>query len=78
MQKVAGDVLFRPNLPMSVLRGQTYNGASNMAGKYMGAQAILRRQQPLAFYMHCGAHCINLITQAGSCVKKKEEHLWPP
>lgn len=37
----------------------------NMAGKHTGAQAILRRQQPLPLYVHCGAHCVNLIIQAG-------------
>ena len=41
--KVATDVLLRHKLPMSGLRGQSY-GASNMAGKYTGAQAIVRRQ----------------------------------
>lgn len=35
--RVAADVLLRLNLPMSGLRGQTYDGASNMAGKYTGA-----------------------------------------
>lgn len=49
--KVAADVLLRLNLPMSGLHGQTYDGASNMAGKYTGAQAILRSQQPLALYI---------------------------
>lgn len=34
---MAADVLLRLNLPMSGLRGQTYDGASNMAGKYTGA-----------------------------------------
>lgn len=62
--KVAVDVLLRLNLPMSGLRGQTYDGAANMAGKYTGAQAVLKRQQPLALYVHCGAHCLNLITQS--------------
>jgi len=61
---MATDVLVRLNLPMAGLRGQGYDGAANMAGKYSGAQAILRRQQPLALYVHCGAHCSNLITQA--------------
>lgn len=63
--KVAADVLLRLNLPMSGLRGQIYDGAANMAGLYTGAQAILRRQQPLALYVHYGAHCVNLISRAG-------------
>lgn len=72
--KVAGDVLLRPILPMSGIRGQTYDGAPDMAGKNTGAQAIQRRWQPLALYIHCGAHCINLITQAGSYVQKKKKN----
>lgn len=35
--KIAIDVLLRLNLPLSGLRGQSYDGASNMAGKYNGA-----------------------------------------
>ncbi|XP_047670247.1 zinc finger MYM-type protein 1-like [Tachysurus fulvidraco] len=62
------DVLLRLNLPMSALRGQSYDGGSNMAGKYSGAQAVVREQQPLALYVHCGAHCVNLIIQAGCSV----------
>jgi hypothetical protein len=42
--KVATDVVLRLNLPMSGLREQSYDGASNMAGKYTGALAIVRRQ----------------------------------
>ncbi|XP_069381427.1 zinc finger MYM-type protein 1-like [Paralichthys olivaceus] len=62
--KVACDVMTRLDLPLSQLRGQTYDGAANMAGRWQGVQAILRAQQPLAVYCHCGPHCVNLITQA--------------
>lgn len=34
-----------------------------MAGKYTGAQAIIKRQQPVAMYVHCGANCVNLIAE---------------
>ncbi|XP_031727537.1 zinc finger MYM-type protein 1-like [Anarrhichthys ocellatus] len=63
MAKLVVDVLLRLNLPISRLRGQTYDGAANMAGKFNGAQAVLKKEQPLALYVHCGAHCVNLITQ---------------
>lgn len=65
---MATDVLVRLNLPMAGLQGRGYDGAANMAGKYSGAEAILRRQQPLALYVHCGAHCSNLITQTACSV----------
>jgi hypothetical protein len=63
LARVVLDVLQRLNLPISGLRGQAYDGAANMAGKYNGAQAIIKQQQPLAHYVHCTAHCVNLITR---------------
>ena len=35
-----------------------------MFGIYRGCQAIIQRRQPLALYVHCGAHCINLVSQS--------------
>ncbi len=63
LARIILDVLLRLNLPISGLRGQAYDGASNMAGKYSGAQAVIQRAQPLAPDIHCGAHCVHLITQ---------------
>lgn len=57
------DVLLRLNLPVSCLRGQTYDGGSNMAGKFNGAQAIIKMKQPLALFVHCLMHCGNLAVQ---------------
>jgi hypothetical protein len=57
------DVFTRLQLPIAHLRGQTYDGASNMSGVYRGCQAIIHEQQPLALYVHCGAHCVNLVSQ---------------
>ena len=62
--KVARDVLLRLNIPIDGLRGQTYDGAANMSGIHSGVQAEIKRQQPLALYVHCGSHCVNLVTQA--------------
>ena len=58
------DVLTRLQLPVEQMRGQTYDGASNMSGKHRGCQALVKVRQPLALYVHCGAHCINLVSQA--------------
>ncbi|KAI4821295.1 hypothetical protein KUCAC02_029233 [Chaenocephalus aceratus] len=48
--KMACDVMTRLQLPLSQLRGQTYDGAANMAGRLQGVQAILRKEQPLAVW----------------------------
>ena len=57
------DALQRLGLPLERLRGQTYDGAANMAGKYNGAQAIIREKQHLAIFVHCMTHCVNLVAE---------------
>ena len=48
------------NLDLRMLRGQGYDGAGNMAGKYSGTAALIQQQYPLAVYTHCAAHVLNL------------------
>ncbi len=52
LARIILDVLLRLNLPISGLRGQAYDGASNMAGKYSGAQAVIQRAQPIYIVEH--------------------------
>lgn len=37
------------------------DGASNMAGKFDGVQAVVRSTHPKVFYIHCAAHFFNLV-----------------
>ena len=48
------------DLDLTKLRGQAYDGAGNVAGTVKGAAAIISRQYPLALYLHCASHCLNL------------------
>lgn len=70
---IISDSLLRLGLPLSCLRGQAYDGAGNMKGSKKGAQSIIIDNQPLAEYVHCVAHCCNLIMKkccdASSVVK---------
>ena len=43
------------------LVGQGYDGASVMSGKHSGVSARIRDRARLAFYVHCNAHCLNLV-----------------
>lgn len=47
-------------LDLANIRGQGYDGAGNMAGKYKGVQARILQNNPKALYFHCAAHCLNL------------------
>ena len=42
------------------MRGQGYDGAANMSGKYNGVQARIKELVPGAEYTHCQAHNLNL------------------
>ena len=56
------------NVDPNKLRGQAYDGAGNMSGKTNGAAALISSQYPLALYLHCSSHSLNL-----SVVKSLEE-----
>jgi len=49
------------NLSISMLRGQGYDGASNMRGEFNGVQKWIRDENPYAFYVHCFAHQLQLV-----------------
>jgi hypothetical protein len=46
------------------VRGQGYDGASNMSCEFNGLQAKIMSQNKLAYYMHCFAHKLNLVVVA--------------
>lgn len=47
-------------LSLKNLRGQGYDGGSNMSGRKNGVQALILEDQPLAVYTHCFNHQLNL------------------
>lgn len=47
-------------LNLQNMRGQGYDGAGNMSGKTNGAAAIISSSYPLALYLHCASHSLNL------------------
>lgn len=71
--KAAIDKLFsKYGLSMSRLRGQGYDGASNMQGEFNGLKALILKQNPSAFYIHCFAHQLQLALVG---VAKKQIHI---
>lgn len=60
---VVKDVLTRCALPLSLCRGQAYDGAANMQGKRKGLATIIKKDAPAALSVHCLAHSLNLCLQ---------------
>lgn len=55
------NILNEMSLSLDNCRGQSYDNAANMAGKYAGLQAKLREINPMADYIPCAAHSLNLV-----------------
>ncbi|XP_050378430.1 uncharacterized protein LOC126795693 [Argentina anserina] len=55
-------ILVDEAIDMSVkyIRGQGYDGASNMRGIYNGLQALFLEECPYAYFVHCFAHHLQL------------------
>ncbi|KAL6554076.1 hypothetical protein OROMI_019749 [Orobanche minor] len=52
------------NLSISSLRGQGYDGASNMKGEFKGLKSLILKRNPTAYYVHCFAHQLQLTIVA--------------
>ena len=59
--KMAIDELFcKHGLSISRIRGQGYDGASNMQGEFFGLKSLILKENSSAFYVHCFAHQLQL------------------
>lgn len=48
-------------LDLSNCRGQSFDNASNMSGRYNGPQAHLKQRNPLIHYVPCAGHSLNSV-----------------
>ncbi|KAL6538265.1 hypothetical protein OROGR_012253 [Orobanche gracilis] len=63
--KYAIDCLFAEfGLSLKQIRGQGYDGASNMRGEFNGLKALIMRENNSAHYVHCFAHQLQLVVVA--------------
>jgi hypothetical protein len=49
------------SIPIQDCRGQGYDNASNMSGRFNGVQQHIKEVNPLCTYSPCGNHSLNLI-----------------
>ncbi|KAL6518995.1 hypothetical protein OROHE_017419 [Orobanche hederae] len=57
--KIQSLLMFQ-SLSWSRVRGQGYDGASNMQGSINGLKALILKESPCAYYIHCFAHQLQL------------------
>ncbi|EOA14700.1 hypothetical protein CARUB_v10027975mg [Capsella rubella] len=63
--KYAIDSLFaKYGLSLKQVRGQGYDGASNMKGEFNGLRSLILKESSSAYYVHCFAHQLQLVVMA--------------
>ncbi|XP_042012325.1 zinc finger MYM-type protein 1-like [Salvia splendens] len=67
-------LLVEHSLSPSKIRGQGYDGASNMKGEIHGLKTLIMKDTPSAYYVHCFAHQLQLTLVAIS--KKNDDCSW--
>eukprot|EP00794_Sanderia_malayensis_P002627 gene2627-3040_t len=70
------ELFLRYDLDINFIRGQAMDGCSIMSGIpgiRGGLQALVRKIRPSAWYVHCTAHCPNLVlaNTASICIPVK-------
>ncbi|KAF8404096.1 hypothetical protein HHK36_008976 [Tetracentron sinense] len=68
--------LSRDSLSIQNIRGQGYDGASNMHGEWNGLQALFLKDCSFAYYIHCFAHRLKLALVAASKEVKNVYHFF--
>lgn len=64
LENVVLETLNALSLNIKNCRGQTYDNAANMAGKYTGLQARIKMLNESATFIPCSSHTLNLV---GNC-----------
>ena len=67
-------LLMEHSLSPSMIRGQGYDGASNMRGEINGLKTLIMNDTPRAYYIHCFAHQLQLTLVA--VAKKNVNCTW--
>ncbi|KAF0753351.1 zinc finger MYM-type protein 1-like [Aphis craccivora] len=55
------DTLKSIGIDLKYLKGQGYDGAACMSGKFNGVQQLIKNHYPQALYVYCSAHSFNLV-----------------
>uniref|UniRef100_I1P6B5 DUF4371 domain-containing protein n=1 Tax=Oryza glaberrima TaxID=4538 RepID=I1P6B5_ORYGL len=64
LKEAIKSLLIKYQLPLSRVRGQGYDGASNMKGHINGLKKLIMDESPSAYYVHCFAHQLQLTLVA--------------
>ena len=64
LKEAIQSLLVSHGLTITQIRGQGYDGASNMKGEIKGLKTLIMKKSPSAYYVHCFAHQLQLVLVA--------------
>ena len=64
LKSTIDDLFARYGMSIKNVRGQGYDGASNMRGEFNGLRSLVARETSSAYYVHCFAHQLQLVVVA--------------
>ncbi|KAI3509688.1 hypothetical protein L1887_25188 [Cichorium endivia] len=64
LKNAIDEALTNNGLSFTQVRGQGYDGASNMRGEFNGLKSLILQENESAFYIHCFAHQLQLLIVA--------------
>ncbi|XP_062179392.1 uncharacterized protein LOC133884000 [Phragmites australis] len=67
-------LLVSHHLTITQIRGQGYDGASNMKGEIKGLKILIMKESPSAYYVHYFAHQLQLVLVA--VAKENDDCVW--
>jgi len=70
LKKAIDEFFAKHGLSLTRLRGQGYDGASNMRGEFNGLKTLILNENKNAYYIHCFAHQLQLVVV--SAAKEKD------
>ncbi|KAL6533645.1 hypothetical protein OROHE_013478 [Orobanche hederae] len=73
LKSAIDDLFAKLGLSLKQVRGQGYDGASNMRGEFKGLKALVLQDNSSAYYVHCFAHQLQLVVVA---VAKDHPGVW--
>ncbi|XP_048605727.1 zinc finger MYM-type protein 1-like [Brassica napus] len=64
LKSAIDDLFARYGMSITKVRGQGYDGASNMRGEFNGLRSLVSKESSSAYYVHCFAHQLQLVVVA--------------
>ncbi|KAL0669486.1 hypothetical protein Bca4012_032190 [Brassica carinata] len=72
LKSAIDDLFARYGMSIKKVRGQGYDGASNMRGEFNGLRSLVARENSSAYYVHCFAHQLQLVVDKFREIQREE------